>query len=623
MSRVSSTIRELLVLLQNARAAPDDLSRRQQVADWLADHDDGDRAELVRIQCRLATMVNHARDYYDLVGREGELLNRHGAGWLGPLAAYLCTFHRGMLSLRLTAAELLSPELAGLAPTATWAWVEKLHLSGIEPQHGPAFAASPLLRSITALDLAETTLGPEAARMLGQCPALAGLAELSLSGTSPVYPYMQGYLADEWLAGVGSAESLPPLATLDLTASGLSNPGSEVLVASPLLKSLTHLKVGMTAFANRECCTQLARSPNAENLKTLDLSKTMAWQGIKLLAASKHLGNLLHLDLSDNNLAYTDVGLIARSKAWPRLRSLNLFWNQKLGPSAAKQLAKHPWSFPLRDLDLRCVGIGDKGIASLADAPHVRSLEVLNLWGNAIGPNGAAALAASPHFAGLVELDLSNNSIGPDGLEALAASPHLAGLRKLSLSHSDVGTQCLRTIAASAHLRGLVDLSLNRHATEPEDYDLAIEQADMLPNVRRLSLDGMLWNAERLRQLLRLPFAPHLRELCLGTWVKDDPWSVLAECPHLANLTVLNLSAVNVGDQAAHQLAGSPYLRRLTVLDLGHNRIQPCAAEALLGAPNLPRLRRLILIGDQVEAFTALRRRYGSRLDYTYFQYPS
>jgi uncharacterized protein (TIGR02996 family) len=622
MGRAKTPSAELLELLKGAREAPNDLSRRGLVADWLAGHDESDRAELVRIQCQIATMANHAPSYYDLVSREAELLNRNDRTWLGPLAAYPCTFERGMVRLELTAAEFVAPKLARLATTETWAWVETLRLSGIEAQHGPALAGSPLLRSITSLDLAGTALCPEVVRMLGQCPALAGLLALSLNGTSPTFEH--GYLADEWLAGIEANESPPRLGTLDLTASGMSTPAAEILAASPLLKDVTHLKLGKTTFGDRESSTRLARSKHTGNLQSLDLGECRILpDGIRALAASKGLTNLTQLDLSSLDLPAAIAGKIAASKAWPRLRSLNLYWNRKLGPSAAKQLANHPWSFPLRELNLSYAGIADKGMAALAAAPHVRSLEVLNLTGNAINPNGAAALAASPHFAGLVELDLSGNSIGPDGLAALAASPHLAGLKKLSLCHCDLGAGCIQAIAASPPLRGLVHLSLNRHGSEREDYNLAVEREDGLPNLRRLSLEGLAWNAQTVPQLLSLPFVPHLRELRLGNFGTGDGWGMLAECPHLANLMVLDLSGVNVGDQAAHVLAASPILRRLAVLNLGHNVIEPCTAEALLSSANLPSLRRLILVGGRLEEFVALRQRFPSRLDYTYFEYPS
>ena len=614
------SVPELLGLLGSARGAPADLGRRQAIADWLERHGERDRAELVRIQCRLAGMPKHGPDYYDLVGREGEVLNRHATTWLGPLAAYPCSFHSGMLRLELSVAELLSPQLAELADTLTWAWVDTLRLRGIEVEHAAALAGSPLLQSIAMLDLAQTSVAPEVARMLGHCPALAGLSAISLSDTAA--PYDGRFIAGEFIEGMASADSPPRLSALDLTSSGLSVPASELLTSSPLLDSVTHLKLSKNYFGNQQFCA-FAKSKHLHNLQSLAVADMMIWlDGVSALAKSKHLGNLVHLDLSNCNLPCTIVGRVVRSSAWPRLRSLNLFWNLKLGWRAAKQFADRPWTIPLRELNLGAADLGDKGIAALANAPQVRGLEALDLFANKIGPKGAAALAASPHFAGLVELNLSNNSIGPAGVEALAASPHLGGLKKLSLCHSDVQSECFRTIARSPNLRGLVDLSLCRHSTEPKEYELAVAEAQILPNLRRLSLDGMAWNAELLHQLLALPLVPHLRELCLGSAQIDPMVPVLVECPGLANLTVLNLSLTTARAHDAHMLAGAPHLRRLTVLDLGHNAIGPGAAEALLSSAHLPNLRRLILIGDQVEAFAPLGRRFGSRLHYTYFEYP-
>src|SRR5262245_49875784 len=78
---------QLRGLLQQGRQSPHEDTTRLVLADWLEDHGESDRAEFVRIQCRLAagsealsTDVRAA-----LQSRQQALLDRHGGAWLGSL----------------------------------------------------------------------------------------------------------------------------------------------------------------------------------------------------------------------------------------------------------------------------------------------------------------------------------------------------------------------------------------------------------------------------------------------------------------------------------------------------------------------------------------------------------
>jgi uncharacterized protein (TIGR02996 family) len=600
---------ELIALLQDARAHPDNLERRRVLADWLDDHGESDRAELVRLQCELAEVPEYEARHYDLLSREGELLNRHGDKWLGPLVKCTVAFHRGLLRLELTPDQLRSPELASLAGTETWAWVETLRFSNLSAEDREPLDASPLLDSIAGIDLEGVELSPEIAQVLGQCPRLAHLREVNLGHTTN---------GGQVIAAFVEAPARPGLTSINLTAAGVD---LDALAASPLLAEVAHLILDHN-YTTNEGLIALSRSKHASNLRTLGLAKAWLWpDGCRALAKSKHLGNLTRLDLSENDLSPAIVKTVITSNAWPKLRSLNLYWNQKLGTRGARVLAENPWKIPLRELNLGGVGIGDRGIAALAGAKHVRSLEVLDLFGNDIGPKGAAALADSSHFAGLVELNLNTNGIGPDGMAALAGSPHLSGLKKLSLDHCEIDAAGTRALATSRFLSGLVEVCLSSRGARGYVDLSALQGDDTLPKLRKLTLEVMTWNAETMALLLELPFVPHLAELHLGSWMTEEAVALLADCPHLRNLTVLRLPALALGDASARVLARSPYLERLTILDLSHNPISPEAAEALLSSPNLPRLRRLHLAGAQAEEFAFIRLRHRNRLFYQTFDY--
>src|SRR5579884_3454044 len=70
--------------IQAIQETPEDDAPRLIYADWLEDHGDADRAEFIRIQCRLAHLAEDDPDRPVLQHREAELLNRNRASWLGP-----------------------------------------------------------------------------------------------------------------------------------------------------------------------------------------------------------------------------------------------------------------------------------------------------------------------------------------------------------------------------------------------------------------------------------------------------------------------------------------------------------------------------------------------------------
>jgi uncharacterized protein (TIGR02996 family) len=77
--------------LQAIIEAPHDDTPRLIFADWLDEHGEADRAELVRLQCRLAKMANSDAE---LQGREAELLKRADA-WMESIS-----FDRGRVTFR-------------------------------------------------------------------------------------------------------------------------------------------------------------------------------------------------------------------------------------------------------------------------------------------------------------------------------------------------------------------------------------------------------------------------------------------------------------------------------------------------------------------------------------------
>jgi uncharacterized protein (TIGR02996 family) len=81
-----------------------------------------------------------------------------------------------------------------------------------------------------------------------------------------------------------------------------------------------------------------------------------------------------------------------------------------------------------------------------------------------------------------------------------------------------------------------------------------------------------------------------------------DHVGALADCPWLARLSALDLSANAIRDAGVTSLVGSPHLTGLVTLDLSGCEIHTEGAVALAGATNLSGLRELRLAGCGIKA---------------------
>src|SRR5687767_4232018 len=78
-------------LLDEIAARPGDDAPRLVYADWLDDHGEPDRAELIRLQCRMADMDHLGNEWQRLEPlreRAEALLRKHRRRWLEVLPAW-------------------------------------------------------------------------------------------------------------------------------------------------------------------------------------------------------------------------------------------------------------------------------------------------------------------------------------------------------------------------------------------------------------------------------------------------------------------------------------------------------------------------------------------------------
>jgi uncharacterized protein (TIGR02996 family) len=354
-------------LLEAIRAEPEDDAGRLVYADWLEEHGQDERAELIRVQVALE------RDgpSEPLLAREKDLLTRRAGEWLGPLAGYL-HFDRGMGAARhlrfdrgmAVACWETLPELeagtARLAEAGDPPWVAERWLSLSGPHSEEAdFAA--LVRS----------------------PGFGRLTRF----------YFGGYRASSgdqvWLLGATAAMA-------------------RALAASPRSANLRRLWL-INAALGVAGAEALATSPHLGRLRWLSLRHSdVPPEAVAALAHSAALTGLTGLGLSPGLAAEEeDIRALAAARGLSRLESLNLSSN-RVGDARLRRLLKAPWAGTLKELWLCWNRVTDRGAKEIAACAALSGLRVLHLSGNPIRDEGAVALLESPHLRGLRELSVGH-----------------------------------------------------------------------------------------------------------------------------------------------------------------------------------------------------------------------
>jgi uncharacterized protein (TIGR02996 family) len=382
--------------------APEDDTPRLVLADWLAEHDTPTLPELIRLQCRAARMSHRERRHQRVEQRVAALEQACAREWLRPLGALGLTasFARGLLRVTAPLDAPLRAEVAALADTERWAWVEAVAVTGVpwglEGLQG--WLSSGLWRGVGLLTLGAVLLGAPEAEALGG-------GELPLLHELRLHPHRVSANGLRCLARTPLAGRLDTLSIYTGGTNGIGPGGAAALAAGSL-----------------------------DGLRSLDLQgEGLGDAGAEALGAAAWLGRLRHLNLLSNNI----------------------------GARGARALLHGPRALPLASVLLANNPLGIGGAAVVAGAPSLPGARELHLHGCGIGPAGAAVLAGSPGVAGLTTLYLYGNRLGCAGVEALASSPHLANLTTLYLGQNDVRDAGARALLASPHLRRLRTLSLH------------------------------------------------------------------------------------------------------------------------------------------------------------------
>jgi len=197
-------------------------------------------------------------------------------------------------------------------------------------------------------------------------------------------------------------------------------------------------------------------------------------------------------------------------------------------------------------------GIGDQGVAMLADLPLLANVTDLDLDRNGVGALGARALAQSPYLTKLTILSLNGNAIGPEGIAALARSPNVAGLKALSLVGAEVGDAGAAAIAQSPYLTYLVFLDVSKNKITESGVEALADS----PNLARVT-------------------ELHLSDNAVGD-VGAVALGISKQTHHVRSLYLRN---AGVEDSGVFVLVSQ--LQRLSALDLQNNRLSGVSSVTL------------------------------------------
>jgi uncharacterized protein (TIGR02996 family) len=327
---------------------PADDTPRLVYADWLEDQGEPERAEFIRVQCRVSRLSADDAEQRLLAAVESDLLRRHESEWLAAL-----------------------PVLKGV----TWVgfqrgFVESVFVENVDAflTHAPAlFAAAPIRCVRTG------KIDPSSARGLAGSLFLRRLKELNLGNAVG--------MCRECVCSLARSSHMDYLESLLLHGNEFGDEAIAELAHSKHLWSLRELYLSGTRMGDTGAATlgQSCRMPDLTNLDLRD--NPIGDEGVAGIAYSVGLHQLSTLWLVNNRIGAEGAAALASTVRLPALAYLYLNHNP-IGAAGAEALAASPHRAGLIELDLRHCGIGDAGAEALAGSPYLEQVRWLWLGGN-------------------------------------------------------------------------------------------------------------------------------------------------------------------------------------------------------------------------------------------------
>lgn len=318
------------------KADMDDDTPRLVFADWLQENGDEDRAEFIRLQCRIHHRIYDDPLVVELGPRVSDLLKANEERWLAGFPQWFKknagAFNRGFVSnCRMTGARFLKDgaaitrltpldelDLDRVTPDAlrspTLSEVGGLHLAIVDSARVEALASHPNLRNLRYLFVCNGSdngmtyrptvrLSGEAVGALVANPTLSRLERFELNGTKH---------GDAVAFGL-AAGAYTRLSDLTLYHSDLSAKGLKALVNSASAPTLTNLYFAGNLFGD-EGIQHLVEAPALGRLESLNfIGCGLSAESARLLAAWPGLRTVRWFQLSDNTLTQADADCILKS----------------------------------------------------------------------------------------------------------------------------------------------------------------------------------------------------------------------------------------------------------------------------------------------------------------------
>jgi uncharacterized protein (TIGR02996 family) len=312
-------------LLRAVCEFPDDDTPRLVFADWLQEHGEEERAEFIRVQCRLAR-----KDDERLRQRARELLAAHRESWSQPFQQFEVagSFRRLMFGVQfrrgfvfaLSVNDEESRFVENAAALFRLAPVQRLNPFH-KHQHEDLTRCPELLR-VTELMIDRQGFETVAIAQLLRSKYLTNITRLDLIADDD-----NGHLETEGLALFARAKSLPALRHLDLSYNYCGWMFSDErenwlarLLNGPLIGQLETLRLRSTDVTDG-CALALARCKRTGALRHLDVSgNSLSERSLRALANSPHLSGLTTLDLRENDYDYEGGSQLRECP--PELRTL-------------------------------------------------------------------------------------------------------------------------------------------------------------------------------------------------------------------------------------------------------------------------------------------------------------
>ncbi|MBP3958853.1 TIGR02996 domain-containing protein [Gemmata sp. G18] len=357
-------------LLAAILAQPDEDTPRLIYADWLDENGEPDRAEFIRLQCRLPHLSRRTAEAKRLIARETELraqLFKH----LDKLPFTKISYRRGFVDSITSGLQLFAKYAPELRTEDTPAFELILESDEEDDEqmevadYGRESLILPIvkrheLRRCISLD-SQFYLHGETAIALFSSRNLTALRRLRATGD-----------ASDAFEELG-ASTFANLRWLNLhNNDDLDHHPPEIrqIVCSKYLVNLEHLDLG-DCNLDDECLKSLTTTQHLKRLHYLDISGSKFRSGLPNFFRSDSLPALTELDLSDPQYWF-----------WP-VPEINEY---------VKLLADTPRIERLTKLALRRSKLTDEGAIALAMSPRKLQLTRLDLWGNQISATAKQAL---------------------------------------------------------------------------------------------------------------------------------------------------------------------------------------------------------------------------------------